>query len=96
MFIKSCFAVEVFPDLQEQIAFMKANSIRKTGEIVPAGRGSGDIKAIFDKLRSRGRIFLNLEPHLAAAGILRGFQGLSCLKRPHRPYKYSKGAEHKL
>jgi sugar phosphate isomerase/epimerase len=51
------------------------DSIRGSGQIVPAGQGDGDIPAILHDLRDREDLFVSLEPHLAQAGTLRGFSG---------------------
>jgi 3-dehydroshikimate dehydratase len=52
-----------------------------TGEVVPAGRGDGDIESILsDAYRSGYRGFLSLEPHLRVAGHSHGETGPELFK----------------
>ena len=45
------------------------------GEIVPAGKGDGDVREVLDFLRYHDGMFTTLEPHLSLAGSMRGFSG---------------------
>lgn len=51
------------------------DSIKGTGEIVLAGQGDGQMMQVLDFLRYHDGMFVSLEPHLAEAGISRGFSG---------------------
>ena len=62
--------------LKPYIAYLHVkDSIRGSGQIVPAGQGDGDLPAILHDLRDREEMFVSLEPHLAQAGPFRGFSG---------------------
>ena len=54
------------------------------GEIVPAGKGDGQIREILDFLRYHEDMFVTLEPHLAEAGSMRGFSGEELFVIAHR------------
>ncbi|MBR0236125.1 MAG: sugar phosphate isomerase/epimerase [Clostridia bacterium] len=45
------------------------------GEIVPAGKGDGQVGQVLDFLRWHDGMFVTLEPHLSLAGSMRGFSG---------------------
>lgn len=45
------------------------------GEIVPAGKGDGQVREVLDFLRYHDGMFVTLEPHLSLAGSMRGFSG---------------------
>ena len=45
------------------------------GEIVPAGKGDGQVREVLDFLRYHDGMFTTLEPHLSLAGSMRGFSG---------------------
>ena len=67
---------ESFPKLKAYIEYMHIkDSLKATGEIVPAGQGDGNIREILSELRDREGMYLSLEPHLAQAGQFRGFSG---------------------
>ncbi|GMA32556.1 sugar phosphate isomerase/epimerase family protein [Litorihabitans aurantiacus] len=52
------------------------DAVAATGEVVPAGRGDGQVAATVRALRDRGYTgFVSLEPHLAQAHALGGFSG---------------------
>lgn len=52
------------------------DAIRATGEVVPAGRGDGELVETLTALRDTGYSgFASLEPHLASAHELGGFSG---------------------
>lgn len=54
------------------------------GEIVPAGKGDGQMREILDFLRYHEDMFVTLEPHLAEAGSMRGFSGEELFKMAHK------------
>jgi len=45
------------------------------GEIVPAGKGDGQVREVLDFLRYHDGMFVTLEPHLMLAGSMKGFSG---------------------
>lgn len=45
------------------------------GEIVPAGKGDGEVGKVLDFLRYHEGMFVTLEPHLILAGSMKGFSG---------------------
>ncbi|MCR5457461.1 MAG: sugar phosphate isomerase/epimerase [Clostridiales bacterium] len=45
------------------------------GEIVPAGKGDGQVREVLEFLRYHDGMFTTLEPHLVLAGSMRGFSG---------------------
>jgi sugar phosphate isomerase/epimerase len=52
------------------------DAIAATGEVVPAGRGDGQVREMLAALRDSGFDgFMSLEPHLARAGRYGGFSG---------------------
>ena len=52
------------------------DAVLATGEVVPAGRGDGEVRETLRALRADGFTgFFSLEPHLAAAGPFGGFSG---------------------
>lgn len=67
---------ESFARLKEHVEYMHIkDSLRQTREIVIAGLGDGRIKDILYALKDKESMFLSLEPHLAYAGIYKGFSG---------------------
>lgn len=71
--------VSVFPDayelLKDKIEYVHIKDAKENGEIVPAGGGAGQIKALLRALKADGYDgFLSLEPHLGA------FEGLAALE----------------
>ena len=61
-------------DEEKYIGWSSRNSI-SGGEIVPAGKGDGQMREVLDFLRYHEDMFVTLEPHLAEAGSMRGFSG---------------------
>jgi sugar phosphate isomerase/epimerase len=57
------------------------DALLKTGAVVPAGQGDGDVESILADAWAGGyRGYLSLEPHLAAAGEFSGFSGPELFK----------------
>ncbi|NPV09986.1 MAG: sugar phosphate isomerase/epimerase [Anaerolineae bacterium] len=52
------------------------DALLDSGQVVPAGRGDGQVPSLLQALKDRGRpCFLSLEPHLVFAGSTQGFSG---------------------
>ena len=74
---------ESLPRLLDDIAYMHIKDSRHAdGVIVPAGEGDGQLKSILPVFADRD-MFLTLEPHLAAAGRMRGFTGPALFEKAH-------------
>ena len=54
------------------------------GEIVPAGKGEGEVREVLDFLRYHDGMFVTLEPHLMLAGSMKGFSGPEQFTIAHR------------
>jgi sugar phosphate isomerase/epimerase len=68
---------EAFAMLRPYLAYVQIkDAIAATGEVVPAGRGDGELRETVDALKADGFDgFFSLEPHLGAAGPEGGFSG---------------------
>lgn len=68
--------MEAYEMLRPYIAYVHVkDAMRKTGEVVPAGEGDGQVSAIFDRLEQDGYGgFLSLEPHLADFARLKSLE----------------------
>ena len=64
-----------FAKLKPYVVYLHIKDSLRGGPIVPAGQGDGEIPAILGDLRDRDDLFVSLEPHLAQAGVFRGFSG---------------------
>lgn len=75
--------------LKNHIEYMHIkDAISKTGEVVPAGMGDGNVKEILQKLKASGWSgFLSLEPHLG------NFVGFADLESGTKVTKESSGAD---
>jgi len=63
------------------VHFHIKDALAATGQVVPAGKGDGQIAEILQDAYASGfRGFLSLEPHLAAAGQFSGFSGPELFK----------------
>ncbi|MCP3803097.1 sugar phosphate isomerase/epimerase [Allokutzneria sp. A3M-2-11 16] len=63
------------------------DAIMKTGEVVPAGHGDGEVAETVRALREDGFDgFFSLEPHLIAAGPMGGFSGPQLYGVAHRAF----------
>ena len=66
---------ESLPRVLEYVDYLHIKDSRRSdGVIVPAGEGDGQLSAVLKAVSDRD-LFLTLEPHLAAAGRMRGFSG---------------------
>lgn len=59
------------------------DSIKGTGEIVVADTGDGQMQQVLDFLRYHEDMFVSLEPHLAEAGVSKGFSGEELFRQDH-------------
>jgi sugar phosphate isomerase/epimerase len=68
---------EAYPLLRPHLVYLQVkDAIAATGEVVPAGRGDGQVADTLAALHASGFAgYASLEPHLAAAGPLGGFSG---------------------
>ena len=68
---------EAYPLLRQHIAYLQVkDALLATGEVVPAGRGDGELLETLTALRDDGyRGVASLEPHLQAAFQTGGFSG---------------------
>jgi sugar phosphate isomerase/epimerase len=68
---------EAYPMLRPYLEYLQVkDAIAATGEVVPAGRGDGELLETLTALRDDGYTgFASLEPHLASAHELGGFSG---------------------
>lgn len=75
--------------LKNHIEYMHIkDAIKETGEVVPAGRGDGNVREILQNLKASGWSgFLSLEPHLGS------FVGLADLESGTKVNKESSSAE---
>jgi sugar phosphate isomerase/epimerase len=63
------------------------DALLATGEVVPAGRGDGEVRQTLRALRADGFDgFFSLEPHLAAAGPFGGFSGPALFEVAHAAF----------
>jgi sugar phosphate isomerase/epimerase len=71
-----------WPSLKKYVVHIHIkDALLKTGAVVPAGRGDGDVESILADAWAGGyRGLLSLEPHLAAAGEFSGFSGPDLFK----------------
>jgi sugar phosphate isomerase/epimerase len=64
------------------------DAIAATGEVVPAGRGDGQVRETLAELRDSGfHGYLSLEPHLAMADRFGGFSGADGFRLAARSLK---------
>jgi sugar phosphate isomerase/epimerase len=68
---------EAYPLLRPHLVYLQVkDAIAATGEVVPAGRGDGQVAGTLAALHASGFAgYASLEPHLAAAGPFGGFSG---------------------
>jgi sugar phosphate isomerase/epimerase len=68
---------EAYGLLRPYLVYLQVkDAIAATGEVVPAGRGDGQVRETLAALRDSGFDgFMSLEPHLARAGRHGGFSG---------------------
>jgi sugar phosphate isomerase/epimerase len=68
---------EAYPMLRPYLEYLQVkDAVAATGEVVPAGRGDGELLETLTALRDDGYTgFASLEPHLASAHELGGFSG---------------------
>ena len=68
---------EAYGLLRPYLVYLQVkDAIAATGEVVPAGRGDGQVRETLAALRDSGFDgFMSLEPHLARAGRFGGFSG---------------------
>ena len=68
---------EAYGLLRPHLVYLQVkDALAATGEVVPAGRGDGQVRETLAALRDSGFDgFMSLEPHLAQAGRYGGFSG---------------------
>ena len=66
---------ESLKKVHKYIEYLHIKDSISGGEIVPAGKGDGQVKEVLDFLRYHDNMFVTLEPHLSLAGSMRGFSG---------------------
>jgi sugar phosphate isomerase/epimerase len=68
---------DAYPLLRSYLVYLQVkDALAATGEVVPAGRGDGELREMLAALREEGFAgFMSLEPHLAQAGRFGGFSG---------------------
>jgi sugar phosphate isomerase/epimerase len=68
---------EAYGLLRPYLVYLQVkDAVAATGEVVPAGRGDGQVRETLAALRDSGFDgFMSLEPHLALAGRFGGFSG---------------------
>lgn len=66
-----------YASLRPHVVYLQVkDAIAATGEVVPAGKGDGELRETLTALRDDGYTgFASLEPHLAGAHALGGFSG---------------------
>ena len=75
---------EQLKKVHQYIEYMHVKDSIFDGEIVPAGKGDGDMKMVVDFLRYHKDMFATLEPHLKYAGSMKGFSGEELFKMAHK------------
>jgi sugar phosphate isomerase/epimerase len=77
---------EGFATIRPFLEYMQIKDAQlATGEVVPAGRGDGEMVDTIRALRQDGYDgFFSLEPHLSQAHSLGGFSGPPCSRRRGR------------
>ena len=80
---------DAYPLIRPYLVYLQVNdALAATGEVVPAGRGDGQIRETLAALRDSGFAgYVSLEPHLAAAGRHGGFSGPEGFRRAARALK---------
>ncbi len=68
---------EAYPLLRRHLVYVQVkDALARTGEVVPAGHGDGEVRETLAALRDSGFDgYLSLEPHLAQAGRFGGYSG---------------------
>ena len=66
---------ESLKKIHKYIEYVHVKDSISGGEIVPAGKGDGQMREVLDFLRYHDGMFTTLEPHLILAGSMRGFSG---------------------
>ncbi len=66
---------ESLKKVHKYIEYIHVKDSVSGGEIVPAGKGDGQVREVLDFLRYHEKMFITLEPHLVLAGSMRGFSG---------------------
>jgi sugar phosphate isomerase/epimerase len=80
--------LESLPRLENQIEYMHIKDSRFDDVTrCVAGEGDCEIPSLLDHLRYRRDLVISLEPHLAYAGIRRGFSGIEPFREAHRALK---------
>jgi len=65
------------------------DALAATGQVVPAGRGNGQLRETLGALRDSGFAgFMSLEPHLARAGRYGGFSGPEGFRQASQALKF--------
>jgi sugar phosphate isomerase/epimerase len=80
---------DAYPLLRPYLVYLQVkDALAATGEVVPAGRGDGQLRETLAALRDSGfEGFVSLEPHLAQAGRHGGFSGPQEFRRASRALK---------
>lgn len=76
-----------FAQLRPHLEYLQIkDAIAGTGEVVPAGKGAGEIAETLHALREHGwgmsaaPAYVSMEPHLASAGAAGGFSGVELFR----------------
>lgn len=81
--------------IRPHLAYMQIkDAVAATGEVVPAGRGDGQMLETIQALRAEGFDgFFSLEPHLGSAHALGGFSGPELFTEAHTAFTELLSAE---
>lgn len=66
--------LEAWTLLKDRIKYLHIKDALPSGQVVPAGAGIGQVKAILDDFRSRGGCAVSIEPHLSVFDGLRDLE----------------------
>jgi sugar phosphate isomerase/epimerase len=81
---------DAYGPLRPYLVYLQVkDALAATGEVVPAGRGDGQLRETLGALRDSGFAgFMSLEPHLAQAGRYGGFSGPGGFRQASRALKF--------
>lgn len=79
---------EAYAQMKDYIEYMHIKDAKENGDVVPAGKGTGNVPYVLGELFKNGYDgFLSLEPHLGS------FEGLAGLELDDKMEKLPKGGE---
>ena len=86
--VRVAFSTLAFPGTTLVYLQVK-DALAATGQVVPAGRGDGQLREMLGALRDSGFTgFMSLEPHLARAGRYGGFSGPEGFRQASQALKF--------